>query len=123
VAIHHQIQAQQAELGRIGAEIQTHETAQTQIVAGQQRDEKALAEQRFRRRTAEDHRTQLQRQQATHSADEALATAQREELARQLEIKRQELAAAESAVAELEQKLRDNQEQLDTANHERDTRV
>src|SRR5690606_23923836 len=73
--------------------------------------------------TAEDHRTQLQRQQATHLADEALATAQREELARQLEIKRQELAAAESAVAELEQKLRDNQEQLDTANHERDTRV
>ncbi len=123
VAIHHQIQAQQAELGRIGAEIQTHETARAQIVAGLQTDEKALAEQRFRQRTAEDHRTQLQRQQATLSADEALATAQQEELARLLEAKRQELATTEAAVAELEQRLRENQEQLDAANHERDARV
>lgn len=123
VAIHHQIQAQQAELGRIGAEIQTHETAKSQIVAGLQADEKALAEQRFRQRTAEDHRAQLQRQQATLSADEALATAQQEELARQLEAKRQELAVAEAAVADLEQRLRENQEQLDAATQERDARM
>lgn len=122
VAINNQIQSQQAELGRIGAEIQTHESQKQQLLAAQQADEKALAEQRFRQRGADERRGQLQRQQATLSADEVLATAQQEELARQLEVKRVELTTAEESVARLEQTLRDNQDAIDAATGERDAR-
>lgn len=122
VAINNQIQSQQAELGRIGAEIQTHESQKQRTLAAQQADEKALAEQRFRERGAEERRSQLKRQQATLSADEALATAQQEGLAQQVEAKRAELQTSEENVGRFEAQLRENQEQIDSATREREAR-
>ncbi len=123
IAIGNQIEAQQAELGRIGAEIDVQQKHVASLQAEQQRDERALAEQRFRIQAAEKNREQFARQQAIVAADEALATAQQTELAAQLVERKEQLVSTEAALVAIEQALRDDQQQLDQLAVQRDTCV
>lgn len=123
VAIGNQIDAQQAELGRIGAEIDVQQKQLATLQGEQQRDERTLAEQRFRWQAAEKSREQLTRQQASVTAEEAVATARQAELAEQLVERKAQLAETEAALAAMEQALRDDQQQLEQLSTERDSSV
>jgi chromosome segregation protein len=123
VAIGNQITAQQAELERIALRVAGHEREVAEFVAQQQQDEKALAEVRYRQRALEERREQLRRQQATLATDEAMATAQQRELAKQLAEQQGALALAEQAVVDLEQALAQNRAELDDIAANRDAQV